>query len=354
MKLFRTLLLCLTCSVWLRSQPVPLGTSGNFAVLAGSTVTNTGSTVVSGNVGVYAGTAVTGFPPGIVTGGVIHAGDAVANLAQFDLSTAYFNALGRSSNGTLPGDIGGTVILPGVYTTASSLGITGTVTLNGNGNSNAVFIFQIGSALTTAATNSNVSLINGAQASNVFWQVGSSATLGTSTIFNGTILAQASITLNTSAVLNGRALARVGAVTLAGNSIVNPGAAGSPTSLTLSCPFPNGQVGQPYASALLAIGGLPPYAFSISAGNLPTNLILNNGSGGISGSPTVQNVFSFTGQVQDSALNTATAACSITIAAAAAPTPTPVTPAPSSLILVVGSLAIVALYVSRQRLLKIL
>jgi len=194
MKLFRALLLCLTCSVYLKSQPVPLGSSANFAILAGSTVTNTGNTLITGgNVGVFSGTAVTGFPPGVITGGVIHAGDAVAATAQNDLTTAYVNAAGRSSNGGLPGDIGGLTFLPGVYSTASSLGITGTVTLNGNGNSGAIFIFQIGSTLTTATSNSNVNLIGGAQASNVFWQVGSSATLGTGTIFNGTILAQASI-----------------------------------------------------------------------------------------------------------------------------------------------------------------
>src|ERR1019366_6012225 len=149
--------LLLMFSLCLKAQsPVVLGTAGNFAVLAGSTVTNTGNTVVNGNLGVSPGTAVTGFGPGIVLG-TINAGNAAAATAQNDLTAAYVDAAGRSCPGpALPGDIGGTTILPGVYCNATSVGITGTVTLNGNGNQNAVFIFQIGSTLTTAATNSNV------------------------------------------------------------------------------------------------------------------------------------------------------------------------------------------------------
>ncbi len=206
---------------------VPLGTSSTFAVLGGSTVTNTGNTVVNGNLGVSPGTAVTGFGPGIVAGGTIAAGNAVAAQAKSDLTAAYTDAAGRACPiVNLPGDIGGSTLLPGVYcNSATSLGITGTVTLNGNGNANAVFIFQIGSTLITATNNSTVSLIGGAQASNVFWQVGSSATLGTYTTFNGTILAQASITVNTGVVLNGRALARSGAVTLDSNAVTTPAAA---------------------------------------------------------------------------------------------------------------------------------
>jgi hypothetical protein len=348
MKPVSVLLACLTCSLFLEAQtPVPLGTSGNFAVLAGSTVTNTGSTVINGNVGVYAGTAVTGFPPGIVIGGVIHAADAVAGTAQNDLTTAYVDASGRSSNGVLPGDIGGLTFLPGVYTASSALGITGTVTLNGNGNANAVFIFQIGSALTTAANNSVVNLINGAQAQNVFWEVGSSATLGTYTVFNGTILAQASITLNTGAVLNGRALARTGAVTLAGNSVVNPGVAGTSTPLSLSCAFPTGQLGQPYASSLLATGGTPPFTYSISAGSMPSNLTIA-ANGAITGTALVLGFFGYTGRVVDSTSTAATAACSITVANSAVGT----TPAPSSSILVLTGLALVGIYSSRGYLIK--
>ena len=203
--------------------PVALGTAGSFGVLAGSTVTNTGPTVVNGNLGVSAGTAVSGFPPGSVTGTIYTGVGSLAGTAQNDLTAAFVDAAGRACPGpAMPGEIGGTVILPGVYCNATSVGITGTVTLNGNGNPNAVFIFQIGSTLTTAAGNSHVNLIGGAQASNVFWQVGSSATLGTNTTFNGIILAQDSITLTTGAVLNGRALARTGAVTLDSNLMTNP------------------------------------------------------------------------------------------------------------------------------------
>jgi Ice-binding-like/Putative Ig domain len=349
MKPVSVLLACLTCSLFLEAQtPVPLATSGNFAVLAGSTVTNTGNTVITGNVGVSPGTAVTGFPPGIVTG-VIDAGDATAATAQTDLTTAYVNAAGRASNGNLPGDIGGMTFLPGVYTSTSSLGITGTVTLNGNGNPNAVFIIQIASALTTAATNSNVNLVGGAQASNVFWQVGSSATLGTFTQFNGTILAQASITLTTGAVLNGRALARTGAVTLAGNSVVNPGAAGTTNPLSLTCPFPSGTLAQTYSSALVATGGLPAYTYSISAGALPSNLSLSGPTGAITGQPVVLGTFNYTARVVDSTSAVATASCTINIAAAVVP----VTPAPSSLILVLTGLTLLGLYGWRDRILSL-
>jgi hypothetical protein len=185
----------------------------------------------------------------------------VAAAAQNDLTTAYVDAAGRAANATVAGDIGGQTFLPGVYKSTSTLGITGTVTLNGNGNSSAVFIFQIASTLTTAAGNSIVNLIGGAQASNVFWQVGSSATLGTNTVFNGTILAQASITLTTGAVLNGRALARTGAVTLDTNAVTSPGSAGAPGALSVSCAFPTAVLNQPYTSAVTANGGIPPYIF---------------------------------------------------------------------------------------------
>ena len=314
-------LVFLTFSFYINAQtPVSLGSTASFAALGGSTVTNTGPSVVNGNLGVSPGTAVTGFGPGIVIGGTINAGNAVAGQAQSDLTAAYNNAAGRPCPGPpLPGDIGGTTILPGVYCAASSVGITGTVTLNGNGNSSAVFIFQIGSTLTTAAGNSLVNLINGAHASNVFWQVGSSATLGTNTIFNGTILAQASITLTTGAVLNGRALARTGAVALANNAITAPPNPGAPTTLSLTCSFPSGTVGQPYVSSLVATGGVPPYIYSISAGSLPSGLSLNPSTGAITGTPTSGGAFSDTSRASDSTGNVATGSCGITVASAPAP-----------------------------------
>jgi hypothetical protein len=197
---------------------VNLGTATSFAVLAGSGITNTGPTTIIGDVGTFPTTTETGF--GTVTIiGTNHAGDAVTQGAKNDLVTAYNDAAGRTPATTVSGDIGGQTLTPGVYNSSSSLGITGTLTLDAQGDPNAVFIFQIGSTLITAAENSNVALINGAQACNVFWQVGSSATLGTNTTFQGTILALTSITATTGAVVNGRLLARNGAVTLDTNTI---------------------------------------------------------------------------------------------------------------------------------------
>jgi ice-binding like protein/Big-like domain-containing protein len=185
---------------------------GNFSVLAGSTVTNTGSTVISGDVGVSPGTAVTGFPPGLA-GGAIHSADGAAAQAQAALTAGYLDAAGRSGGTTVAGDLVGQTFTAGVYKSTSSLAISGDVTLDAQGNSAAVFIFQISSTLTTGS-GSHVVLANGAKACNVFWQVGSSATLGTNSVFKGNILALTSITITTGVNVEGRALARNGAVTL--------------------------------------------------------------------------------------------------------------------------------------------
>ncbi len=200
---------------------VPLGSDANFAVLAGATVTNTGPTIITGDLGVSPGTAVTGFGPGTVVG-TIHAGDPVAAQAQSDLTAAYLNAAGRASTATVAGDLGGTTLPAGVYTSTSTLGITGTVTLDGRGNPNSVFIFQVASAL-NVANNGTVALIGGAQACNVFWQVGSSATLNGGSVFNGNIFAQASISLLSLATVNGRVLARTGQVSLISNTVTRTG-----------------------------------------------------------------------------------------------------------------------------------
>jgi hypothetical protein len=199
--------------------PVLLGTADSFAVLAGSTITNTGDSVISGDLGLFPGTAVTGFPPGTVNGAV-HLTDAVAQQAKSDLTTAYQDAAGRPFSATSPPDIGGRTLIAGVYRTGSvpSLGLTGNLTLDAQSDPRAVFIFQIESTLVTA-TDSSVSLINGAQACNVYWQVGSSATLGTRTTFMGNILALTSISLNDAVTVNGRLLARNGAVTLINDTI---------------------------------------------------------------------------------------------------------------------------------------
>jgi hypothetical protein len=206
---------------------VPLGTAEPFAVLAGSTVTNTGPSVINGDLGLSPGTVVTGFPPGTVNGSQ-HVTDAVAAQAQTDLTTAYNNAAGQSPTGTVSADLGGQRLAPGVYRSASSLGLTGALTLDAQGNANAVFIFQAGSSLTTASA-SSVNLVNGAQACNVFWQVGSSATLGTASSFRGSILALTAISVTTGATVDGRVLARNAAVTLDSNTITRSRCATTPT-----------------------------------------------------------------------------------------------------------------------------
>ena len=203
------------------SAPLNLGNAEPYAVLAGSTITNTGPSVISGNIGLYLGTSITGFPPGVQSLGVIHKTDTAAQQAKSDLIAAYLSAAGRTPFNTVSADLGGSTLTPGQYQSSSSMGLTGVVTLNGGGDPNAMFIFQAGSSLTTAS-GSRVLLENGAKACNVFWQVGSSATLGTTTNFVGTILALQSITLNHGASMVGRALARNAAVTLDDNVITAP------------------------------------------------------------------------------------------------------------------------------------
>jgi len=204
------------------ATPVPLGTATSFAVLAGSQVTNTGPSSITGDLGVSPGTAITGFPPGTVMGAQ-HSADAVALQAKSDLVTGYNNAAGQAPDVTYPTapdpvELGGRTLDPGVYKAPISAGITGTLTLDAHGDPNAVWVFQIGSTLTTAS-GSNVSLVNGASPCNVYWQIGSSATLGTNSAFVGTIMAQESITVTTGTTIAGRALARTGAVTLDNNTI---------------------------------------------------------------------------------------------------------------------------------------
>jgi hypothetical protein len=213
------LMLVFATSASAAQPPVGLGSAFSFALLGGSTITNTGNSVINGDLGLHPGTAVTGFPPGTVHGAV-HKTDAVALNAKSDLTIAYKDAAGRSLSSTSAPDIGGKTLKPGVYRTGSvpSMGLTGNLTLDAQGDPSAVFIFQVESTLVTA-TDSSVSLLNGAQACNVYWQVGSSATLGTRTAFKGNILALTSISVNNGVVVQGRLLARNGAVTLINDTV---------------------------------------------------------------------------------------------------------------------------------------
>ena len=203
--------------------PVVLGSTAPFGVLAATTVTSTGATTVNGDLGVSTGTTVTGSPT--VTG-TLHLGDPTAAQAQLDLTTAYNDAAGRTVGAvSVAGNLGGQTLTPGLYASTSSLEISsGDLTLDALGDPSSVWIFQMASTLVTT-TSRQVILSGGAQAANVFWQVGSSATIGVSSVFKGTILAAQSVTLNTGATLEGRALARVGAVALDGNTITVPNAA---------------------------------------------------------------------------------------------------------------------------------
>lgn len=200
------------------AQTVPLGAAGDFAVLGGSTVTNTGPTIITGQLGVSPGLAITGFPPGLVNGGTSHSNDALAAQAHADAATA-FSLLGLEvATVNLTGqNLGGLTLTPGVYRFNTNAQLTGTLSLNTGGDPNAVFHFQIGSDLTTAS-NSSVLVLNGGS-DNIFWQIGTSATLGTNSLFTGTIIADQSITLTTGATLDGRALAINAAVTLDSNSV---------------------------------------------------------------------------------------------------------------------------------------
>jgi hypothetical protein len=223
--------------------PVSLLSAANFAILAGSTITSAGPTLVAGaagtlaNLGVTPGTAVTGFigilpgGPGTVDGMILVSPNPTVAQAKIDLTTAFNDAAGRTTATPVAGDIGSQILPPGLYKSTSSLAITsGHLILDAQGNANAVWIFQMGSTLTTAADRS-VFLINGAQASNVFWQVGSSATLGTNSQFKGSLLVATSITLSANATLEGRALAQNGVVALDSNTVIKPavgsGAAGA-------------------------------------------------------------------------------------------------------------------------------
>ena len=227
------LLVALVSGAQAAATTVPLGTADSFVVLAGAGITNTGQTTLNGDIGTFPTTSISGSGTLTITG-ANHAGDAVTQGAKTDLVTAYNTAAGEGPTSPIAADLGGRNLAPGVYNSASSIGLTGALTLNAGGDPNAVFVFQAGSALTTAS-GSTINLVNGARACNVFWQIGSSATLGTGSVFRGSILALTSITATTGATVEGRLLARNGAVTLDTNTITRATcAAVTATSATTS------------------------------------------------------------------------------------------------------------------------
>jgi hypothetical protein len=265
--------------------PVGLGTAGSFAVLAGSGITNTGPTTITGDIGTFPTPAETGMGSVTLTG-KNHDADAVTQGAKADLQTAYNDAAGRTPVTNVPVELGGKTLLPGVYT-SPTFGLTGTLTLNAKGDPNAEFIFQAGSTLITAS-NSHVRLINGTQACNVVWQVGSSATFGTGTNFVGDVLSHTSITARTGATFHGRLLAKNGAVTLDTNTITrsvcstatSPSATPSRSTTPSASPAPSSRP----TSSSTGPGSHPrtPTATSTGAGGGNNG----GGSGSGSGSPT--------------------------------------------------------------------
>jgi Ice-binding-like/PEP-CTERM motif len=228
---------------------IDLGTAAAFGVLGASTVTNTGPTVIDGELGVFPGTAITGFPPGM--SGTVHDSDAVAMTAQADATTAYNFAAGLAPTHNLTGeDLGGLTLGPGVYKFDSSAFLTGDLTLDGEGDPDASFVFQIGSTLITASA-SDVNFIGGANGNDVFWQVGSSATLGTTTQFVGSIVALASVTLTTGAnIACGRAIALTAAVTMDSNSVGTGGCDSPPGGSSGGVPT----VPEPSTWAMMLLG----------------------------------------------------------------------------------------------------
>jgi len=247
------------------AAPVGLGTSATYSVLGGQAVTNTGPTRLSGDLGVSPGTAISGFPPGVAAG-TTHAADAVAAQAQSDLVTAYNDAAGRAPTASVAGDLVGRTLTAGVYNSSSSLALSGTLTLDGQGDPNSVFIVQVASTLITASA-SAVNVINGAQACHVYWLVGSSATLGTASSFKGTILALTSITVTTGTVVQGRALARNGQVTLDTNTFTSA-ACDAVVTPTTAAPVPITTA--PTATTAPPVTSTPAPTTPVSATTAPT------------------------------------------------------------------------------------
>ncbi|GAB3606727.1 hypothetical protein GCM10027413_21360 [Conyzicola nivalis] len=308
--------------------PINLGTATAFGVLGASTVTNTGPSNISGDLGLSPGTSITGFPPGIVLG-TVEPTTAVAAQAQADLTTAYNVAASLTPTTSGLSDLVGLSLTPGVYS-GPTLSLSGDLTLAGTAES--VWVFQADSTLITGSA-SRILLTGGASSCNVFWKVGSSATLGTASQFVGTLMASQSITATTSATVQGRLLADNAAVTLDSNVITRPTGCedasttvvlASPT-ITSGAPTATAVVGTPYTFTITA-SGTPAAGFRISAGGLPTGLTFDSTTGVISGTPTTAGSYTFTvtasnGVAPDTAASYTVAVT--TAAAAVAPGATP-------------------------------
>jgi hypothetical protein len=310
--------------------PIDLGSAGSFGVLGASTVTNTGSSVIAGDLGLSPGTEVTGFPPGIVAG-TQYVTNEVAAQAQSDLTTAFNVASSLTPTATGHDDLVGLSLPPGVYS-GGELSLSGQLTLAGSAES--VWVFQAASTLTTGP-GSRIVLTGGANACNVFWEIGSSATLGTGSQFAGTIMAKQSITATTGATVTGRLLADNGAVTLDTNTITTPtgcakgGAVSTSPVVTSSAPSA-ATVGTDY-SFTVAASGTPTPTFAVSSGSLPAGLHLDVATGIISGVPTTPGTSSFTISASNGTAPAATVTYSI-VTSAAPPSPTvpsPTVPSPT-------------------------
>jgi hypothetical protein len=267
---------------------IDLGDATGFGVLAGSTVTNTGDSTIQGDLGVTPGSAITGFPPGLVSGTTYSFNDQPALDAQAALTTAYNVAAGLSPSGPDVGELAGLSLVPGVYNADTALSLTGTLTLVGSANS--VWVFQAGTTLITGA-GSQIILTGGASACNVFWQVGTSATLAANSSFVGTVMANVSITAVTGAAIEGRLLARTGAVTLDTNDITVPSGCTTPASPSITSDEPDdATVGVPYSHTITSEGSPTP-AYDVTEGELPTGLTMVDGT--IAGTPSEEGAFAF-------------------------------------------------------------
>jgi len=309
------------------SGPVDLGSATPFGVLAGSSVDNSLLSVVTGDLGLSPGTAITGFPPGVVLG-AINATDATALQAKTDLTTAYNVAASLTPAQSGLSELANLSLVPGVYS-GQALLLGGDLTLSGTADS--VWVFQSATSLVTGAA-SRILLTGGATSCNVFWQVGSSATLGANSAFVGTVLADQSITATANAVVQGRLLARAGAVTLTGNRIVqptncNPAPPAVTVSPTITSPAPTAaaSVGTPYASTIIA-SGTPVVSYRVSSGSLPTGIALDATSGVVAGTPTTAGSYTFTVTASNGTAPDASSAYTIVVAAAAAIPPAVVVP----------------------------